>query len=251
MRIKAGRAILMILVMICGMLVASAGCISQQRVLTEMGRVYGKVIDSTQSMGIENATITVIRNGTIQHATTTDKNGTYIISNIPASAYTLIASAEGYVMQTANITLKPKDSLEVNFILNKMEWLQQVLFEKDLQIQLAVRAGVFNAGIGYPDHLIEINPPKSIKYLLVTLDWEFPQEGISVDFALLWVEPGSSETQQLVPDPCTPLTKPYTYNLTVKQPGTWMFTVQPDAIIIPAGVGALATVHVEIVASVV
>jgi len=74
------------------------------------GTIIGNVIDAKTGEWIEGATVTA--NG---YSNTTDANGDYAISNLPAWTYTVTASASGYVSCNATRTVPPDGYVTANF----------------------------------------------------------------------------------------------------------------------------------------
>lgn len=66
------------------------------------GSVLGTVSDSTTTLAISGATVS-INNGT----TTTDANGAYNLANLTEGSYSLTISASGYFTQTQSVTVQP------------------------------------------------------------------------------------------------------------------------------------------------
>lgn len=71
-------------------------------------RIIGTVTDFTTSLPISGALVEAIRGNTVRYSDTTGVNGTYTLSNIQPSNYTLVFSAPGY--QTRAIGVNPRNN---------------------------------------------------------------------------------------------------------------------------------------------
>ena len=74
------------------------------------GKIIGNVTDIITGEQIAGATVT--SNG---YSNTTDTNGDYVISNVPAWTYTVTASASGYVSFNVTRTVSPDGNVTANF----------------------------------------------------------------------------------------------------------------------------------------
>lgn len=74
------------------------------------GKIIGNVTDIRTGEQIAGATVTA--NG---YSNTTDTNGDYVISNVPAWTYTVTASALGYVSFNVTRTVSPDGNVTANF----------------------------------------------------------------------------------------------------------------------------------------
>ncbi len=74
------------------------------------GAIIGDVVDAKTGEAIASAIVTA--NG---HSNTTDANGNYIISSVPAWTYTVTASAQGYVSYSTLRTVPPDGNVTANF----------------------------------------------------------------------------------------------------------------------------------------
>lgn len=71
--------------------------------------------------------ITIILDGT-SYATTTDATGHYFLKNLPLGNYKIKASGLGYIPEQKEVTIKPDNTIEINFELNEdMLQLEQVV----------------------------------------------------------------------------------------------------------------------------
>ena len=77
------------------------------------GVILGNVTDAKTGEPIVNATVTA--NG---YSNTTDADGDYVISNVPAWTYTVTASAPGYVSCNVTRTVPPNETITANFELH-------------------------------------------------------------------------------------------------------------------------------------
>jgi len=77
------------------------------------GTIIGNVTDAKTGESIAGATVTA--NG---YSNTTDANGDYVISNVPAWTYTVTASASGYVSFNVTRTVPPDGNVTANFELS-------------------------------------------------------------------------------------------------------------------------------------
>lgn len=70
--------------------------------------ITGTVTDSVTTLPISGALVEAIRGSTVRYSTTTAMNGTYTLSNIEPSNYTLVFSAAGY--QTYSVGVNPNNN---------------------------------------------------------------------------------------------------------------------------------------------
>lgn len=83
--------------------------------LSETGNITGVVKDENNNT-ISGATISV---GGTTYSNTTDNNGSYIITGVPAGTYNVTASKTGYVSRTqTNVNVTAKNTTELNFVLS-------------------------------------------------------------------------------------------------------------------------------------
>ena len=80
---------------------------------TSPGTITGTVTDARAKTGLSGATVTC---GTVGGATTAS-NGTYTISNVPASTYDCTASAAGYRSKSATVTVPAGGTATLDFAL--------------------------------------------------------------------------------------------------------------------------------------
>jgi len=74
------------------------------------GKIIGNVTDSRTGEQIAGAAVTAN-----SYSNTTDTNGDYVISNVPAWTYTVTASASGYVGNNVTRTVPPNGNVTANF----------------------------------------------------------------------------------------------------------------------------------------
>lgn len=78
----------------------------------DQGTIFGKVTEATSGQLVEAANVAL--EGT-SYGTTTDADGDFRITNVPAGDYELVVSSVGYGRESKSISLAPQQSLEVNF----------------------------------------------------------------------------------------------------------------------------------------
>jgi hypothetical protein len=80
------------------------------------GSISGKVTDRSTGLGISGATV-AFTIGSVTTSAITDANGNYAFANVTEGAYSLTASASGYVSQTAAVTVAAGAAVTQNFVL--------------------------------------------------------------------------------------------------------------------------------------
>lgn len=70
--------------------------------------IQGTVTDAITSLPIAGALVEAIRGNSVRYSDTTEADGSYILSNVQPSNYTLVFSASGY--QTRAVGVKPKNN---------------------------------------------------------------------------------------------------------------------------------------------
>ena len=78
------------------------------------GDITGVVVDASTASPIAGATVTVITTG---QSDTTDSNGNYLITGVPAGTHDVSASASGYITQTQSVTVTAGATTVANFAL--------------------------------------------------------------------------------------------------------------------------------------
>jgi iron complex outermembrane recepter protein len=76
------------------------------------GMIYGKVTESSDGQGVVTANVALQGTG---YGSTTDSDGEFRITNVPAGDYELVVSLVGYGRESKSINLSPGQTLEVNF----------------------------------------------------------------------------------------------------------------------------------------
>ncbi len=96
-------------------MVAQSGVVPELIIYwAEQGNLSGTITNSQTSQGVSGATITLSPGN---YQTTTDSNGTYSFSNIPARTYSTSFSAPGYITQTHNVTISYNQTTTQNVAL--------------------------------------------------------------------------------------------------------------------------------------
>ncbi len=93
--------------------------ISQAKVETQSGIIYGKVLDKDSGIGVEDAIIRIEKNNEEIRTMLPDNKGNYKIANLEQGDYTFsIYSSSGYeLFEDKVVSIKQAEEKEVNFIL--------------------------------------------------------------------------------------------------------------------------------------
>ena len=120
------------------------------------GTIAGKVVDTSDSSAIAGAAVT---DGA--RSATTDANGNYVLSNVPAGSYTITASKDGYENSYLSVSVVSGQQSAADFVLIKMPtvaepmWVNSITFNatgKNLSINIRVVA----AGVAVPAASVEV-----------------------------------------------------------------------------------------------
>lgn len=227
------------------------GCINSEKessieICTITGIVLGENLDGTM-MPIENATISIQNTKFIVN---TNSTGGYEIKNLPPGNYAISANLDGYEPETKNISLDPDAEKNENFYLYPKWWgnrTEVMILETNNTVS---RVNILGTLVGLDSEPgIPVKVPEGTRHIYATLDWiDAPPQGTTIDLRLVWKDADSKWYNNGVEssDPCTPLNKPYTYNITVNKCGDWEFFIDPDAVVIDAGVCINSVAHLKI-----
>jgi len=110
------------------------------------GKIIGNVTDFRTGESIAGATVTA--NGCFN---TTDSNGDYVISNVPAWTYTVTASASGYVSHNVTRNVPPDGNVTANFELSPFTrvYVEPYSSSEHLGQHFTIKLKIFEARLVY------------------------------------------------------------------------------------------------------
>ncbi|MFC7213482.1 S8 family serine peptidase [Saliphagus sp. GCM10025334] len=80
--------------------------VQEQSLAVPGGELTGTITDATHEAVVSDATVELVRDGTVVASTTTATDGTYAFTEVTPQAYTLSVSAPGFETATTDVTLE-------------------------------------------------------------------------------------------------------------------------------------------------